>query len=384
MPGLLNLPNEMVIRVCDHLAERDVCRLMRARRCLYNKLQKYLYRRNIMHSCSTSLPYVIEAGTTESIDLVLSIECDRPLGLRSTNRNGNTALLAAISTNNVDVALNLISRVDRGSWDLSCMNFLSTWRPLTLAVSKNQEEIVQALVDKEVETLDWGSDSHTRGSPLLLAAKYSRYRLVAMLLRLRNLDRLVTDDERRTALDLAVLSGCWRTVQALLDDPLTAVAQYGYNPLFHAIESRNVAIVETLVRGRVCIIPPHIAKALKTGSEAIVSALLSSRHDLNYAEWNGCGALACAAEGGLVNFVEMLLPGANSVERREALMLAAEYGQWEVANFILEYDEAREAVHMYIRFPNTMFYLQRIFDRYGRCGLCEGYHYRRFARHFGG
>ncbi|KAJ6783116.1 hypothetical protein PWT90_08805 [Aphanocladium album] len=356
MPGLLDLSNELLLIICDRLSERAVTRLMRTRRSLYYTLQEYVYQRNIANSNSTSLPFIVQAGGAQSIELVLNIRCQTNLKLLQINRQGNTALLAAISTGNVVAALNLIRRRGR---QLNCKNRLTAWRPLTLAVAKSQEDVVQALIDQKVSPGNNHEDSKTHGSPLLLAARYGRYRLVEKLLKLRKLDRGVMDNQLHTALDLAVISGCRLTVQTLLDDPLMENARYGWNPIFHGIKSRNVEIVKILVQGGMSVTPAHMGKALKSGNEAIVLALVPSTDELMRARWKNYRALACAAEGGLIRFVETLLPAACSAERHEALMCAAKKKQWEAANFILEDDQAREAIHIFCRFPDTQFYLQR-------------------------
>ncbi|KAJ2981953.1 hypothetical protein NQ176_g1703 [Zarea fungicola] len=318
MPGLMNLPMELLLRVSHVLSERDTCRLMRACWFLYNSLQKDVYSRNIMYSRSTLLPYVVQAGNPNSINMVLSINCTPSLSYLGRTCQGQTALLAAIHSGYVETALKLISR---GGQQINLRNLVTGWRPLTLAVVRNQEEVVRALIARKALDIHDSEDSRYHGSPLILAARSGQHRLVGMLLEVPSLDRSVTHRKLRTALDLAVMAGCWQTVRVLLNDPFTRnyFAVYGHNPIFHAIASRNVSIVETLVQKGFTVIPPQFGKALQSGNEAMVRALLSGGINLACAQWLSRKALACAAQGGLLHFVETLLPNADSAERHGAL-----------------------------------------------------------------
>ncbi|OAA60182.1 Ankyrin repeat-containing domain protein [Akanthomyces lecanii RCEF 1005] len=356
MLGLRNLPMELLLRVSYALSERDTCSLMRTCWLFYNTLQRDVYRRNIMHSRSTLLPYVVQAGNPQSISLVLSIDCKPSLSYLARSRQGKTALLAAIDLGDVDTALKLI---DRGGQQINLRDIGSGWRPLTLAVVRNQEEIVKGLITKKVSDVNGYEDSKYHGAPLILAARSGRYRLVEILLTIKKLDRRVADRKLRTALDLAVIAGCWRTVHALLDDPFErdCFATYGHNPMFHAIASGNVNIVESLIQKNFAVIPPYLGKALQSGKEAVVRALLTGQAQLASAQWLARKALACAAEGGLLHFVETLLPSADSAERHEALLCAVEKKHWGVARLILDDDRAREVDTIFSEYPFASWYL---------------------------
>ncbi|TQV90265.1 ankyrin repeats (3 copies) domain-containing protein [Cordyceps javanica] len=189
-----------------------------------------------MKSESTLLPYVVAANNPQSLELVLNIKCLPKLKYLASHRQGNTALLAAISTGNVAAALKLISL---GGEQINRKNRSTMWLPLSLAISLGQKEIVQALIARKVRPGEDPEDSRRRRSPLLIAAKDGRHDLVAMLLTMSTLDRRVSDDGLQTALDLAVISGCLLTVKLLLEDPIIENPQelYGCNPTFHAIKS---------------------------------------------------------------------------------------------------------------------------------------------------
>ncbi|KAJ2969232.1 hypothetical protein NQ176_g8773 [Zarea fungicola] len=127
--------------------------------------------------------------------------------------------------------------------------------------------------------------------------------------------------------------------------------------MFHAIASGNVIIVETLVQTGFAVIPPQLGKALQSGNEAMVRALLSGGINLACAQWLSRKALACAAQGGLLHFVETLLPNADSAERHEALLCAVESRHWGVASAILDDDRARAADAIFWQFPFASWYL---------------------------
>ncbi|KAJ2982417.1 hypothetical protein NQ176_g1402 [Zarea fungicola] len=288
--------------------------------------------------------------------MVLNINCTPSLSYLGRTRQGQTALLAAIHSGYVDTALKLISR---GGQQINLRNLVTGWRPLTLAVVRNQEEVVRALIARKALDIHDSEDSRYHGSPLILAARSGQHRLVSMLLEVPSLDRSVTDGRLRTALDLAVLAGCWQTVHVLLNEPFTRnyFAVYGHNPIFHAIASGNVSIVEILVQKGFTVIPPQLGKALQSGNEAMVRALLSGGINLACAQWLSRRALACAAQGGLLHFVETLLPNADSTERHDALLCAVESRHWGVASAILEDDKARAADAIFWQFPFASWYL---------------------------
>ncbi|KAJ2981976.1 hypothetical protein NQ176_g1700 [Zarea fungicola] len=169
--------------------------------------------------------------------MVLNINCTPSLSYLGLTRQGQTALLA-IHSSYVDTALRLINR---GGQQINLRNLVTGWRPLTLAVVRNQEEVVRALliVMKAVDISD-SEDSRYHGSPLTLAARSGQHRLVGMLLEVPSLDRRVTDRRLCTALDLAVLA------------------------------DGNVIIVETLVQTGFAVIPPQLCKALQSGNEAML------------------------------------------------------------------------------------------------------------------
>lgn len=63
-----------------------------------------------MYSRSTLLPYVVQARNPYSISMVLSIDCKPSLSYLARNRQGQTALLAAIHSDDIDTALKLINK----------------------------------------------------------------------------------------------------------------------------------------------------------------------------------------------------------------------------------------------------------------------------------
>lgn len=262
-----------------------------------------------------------------------------PVRARKNNNGGPTELLRALYDGNIELAGSLIktgrqlNQKDRGT----------KWRPLTYAIVHNYVDIVQMLVEARVDVNTCSVDRNEHGYPLFLACKYGRHEVVNRLLRDTMLSLGGRDHKERSALHLAVESGCVRTVAALLSRPIDikVTLQFIQSPLLDAIEAQNAGIVEHLVRYGFPIRAPELGKALRLGNKPIVETLLhSGKIELESAEWENSRALANAAAGGLacIEYVEHLLKLSSAKERQDALIQATRARHWHTANLILEHD----------------------------------------------
>ncbi|KAM3516570.1 hypothetical protein NHJ13051_009785 [Beauveria bassiana] len=331
VPGLPTspywLPPELWLEVCDHLSEHQVSSLSRTNRTMLRLLQPYLWRRNVEESDTTCLPYLAAEGHVQQIQALKKYD-----GFRTDARNhdGDTALLCAIDADHEDVAIALI---EHGGLQVNMRNGRQAWRPLTLAISSCQTNIVRKLL--ECDNIEPNGVRYTDyGRPLFLACRSGNAEILKLLLASNGIDLSTTDEDGRTALHVAVSFGPASTVKALLYD--------GRTSLNAKDRDGRTALGTALVHGRFDAIEVLYAHGIRPGPQVLDQAnyfgsIFTSKFLTGEQGFLRLSICPCAAARGHRELVSQLLPYTRRRQREESLALAAFYGHTDIVELLLKY-----------------------------------------------
>ncbi len=261
------------------------------------------------HSGTTPL---MAASSTERIDIVNTLINTPGIGLHQTDNKMLTALHHAVLNghlNIVDVLLQAKARVN----DTDFKNETPLW----MAAGLGHVDIIQRLL-KEPGILLNCADI-TQNTPLLLAIKAKHTACVNALLEAPGLELNARGSHGETALLCAAGQGNIELVRALLlkGARMDLLNNERKSPLFLAIQNGHLEAAEILIAAGAPLShngspPLMLALAAHFGHLDLVKSLLAAGAEVNATNEHGATALFCAAsEGHAAVVAELLRAGAD-------------------------------------------------------------------------
>lgn len=325
---------EIWLAICDFLPDSDVSSVShtdRFRRSLLRTETLYIFRRNVIHSESSCLPYVAARG---DLALVQTMQTYPGFKADATDDDGDTALLCAIQLGHIDLALSLIET--QGD-HVNIRNERHGYRPLTLAARLGCVEVVRRLTlcpNIEVN----GAPFKDSGRPLLDACKYGNPVILELILGCPKIDTSIRDSLGRTALHIAARHNQTAITESLITDgrfAFTAIDALGWSAMDAAIQLGCYDFIAVMQSHGIIPAPHQVRYAQHRGN--FKSKLIHKELDRPGNSAHLFTMIACAAARGNLELVSLFLPEAGAKQLGDALCLASAYGHMEVSKLLLKH-----------------------------------------------